>query len=443
MNRHLLVLGGGLSGLASAFHLSRRFPESLITLVEKQSRLGGWISSHRVHINLLGLQESVITTPTTSAAAKNRYLQVHETQGLITLPNSLLSFFSPPMRSWMLPVILKESTKRWNRPFGITDESVDSFMSRRFGPFFARMFGSALVHGIYAADSRQLSVRAAFPSLWAMEDRGWGSVVRGALIPSAALSRGDYNVGDLPEIMKGVSVYSFSDGMETLHASALTILCDTSVSSLGVTTLNNDLEVRMTNGQVIHPSRVVSALPLPVLSDVLSPELNLPHLTANPTSSVTVLNLVFPPTQPRLHPAGFGYLIPRPPTGYSEDNPGILGTVFDSCALSAQDQNPAQFTKMTVMLGGPNPITPSHTDIDAVLKQLSVVPRPVYVQMQHHVDCIPTPTPGHLERMEEMKTKLAKGIWAGRLDVIGAGVGGVSVGDCVESAKRVGEGWTL
>lgn len=49
MNRHIAVLGGGISGLSSAFHLSRRFPEALVTLIE-QTNLGGWISSERVHV---------------------------------------------------------------------------------------------------------------------------------------------------------------------------------------------------------------------------------------------------------------------------------------------------------------------------------------------------------------------------------------------------------
>ncbi|KAH7873100.1 uncharacterized protein C8R40DRAFT_1172744 [Lentinula edodes] len=55
-------------------------------------------------------------------------------------------------------------------------------MTRHFGPIFACTFGSALVHCIYSADSRQLSVRAAFPSLWAMEYRGFGSLRRSARV---------------------------------------------------------------------------------------------------------------------------------------------------------------------------------------------------------------------------------------------------------------------
>lgn len=48
--QHITVLGGGLTGLASAFHLSHRFPTSSITIVEKQDRLGGWIRSERAQI---------------------------------------------------------------------------------------------------------------------------------------------------------------------------------------------------------------------------------------------------------------------------------------------------------------------------------------------------------------------------------------------------------
>lgn len=48
--RHIAILGGGITGLSSAFYLSRRFPNSLITLLEKSSRLGGWIRSERVQV---------------------------------------------------------------------------------------------------------------------------------------------------------------------------------------------------------------------------------------------------------------------------------------------------------------------------------------------------------------------------------------------------------
>ena len=44
------VVGGGLSGLSSAFHLSRRFPSAKVTLLEQSPRLGGWVYSERVRV---------------------------------------------------------------------------------------------------------------------------------------------------------------------------------------------------------------------------------------------------------------------------------------------------------------------------------------------------------------------------------------------------------
>ena len=44
------VLGGGITGLASAYYLSKRLPESKIVLFEASSRLGGWLNSRSVDV---------------------------------------------------------------------------------------------------------------------------------------------------------------------------------------------------------------------------------------------------------------------------------------------------------------------------------------------------------------------------------------------------------
>lgn len=121
---------------------------------------------------------------------------------------------------------------------------MDSLFSRRFGKTFARIFGSALVHGIYATDSRRLSVRAAFPGIWDAEERGRGSIVRGFLLPGKKAKTNveeNYDLGNTLNMMRGVSVYSFKDGMETLTKAMedallasknVEILSNTSVSGL-------------------------------------------------------------------------------------------------------------------------------------------------------------------------------------------------------------------
>lgn len=44
------VLGGGITGLASAYYLSKEFPNARIVLFEGSSRLGGWVKSEKVDV---------------------------------------------------------------------------------------------------------------------------------------------------------------------------------------------------------------------------------------------------------------------------------------------------------------------------------------------------------------------------------------------------------
>lgn len=47
---NIAVLGGGITGLASAYFLTRQLPEARITLFETTSRLGGWLRSKKVDV---------------------------------------------------------------------------------------------------------------------------------------------------------------------------------------------------------------------------------------------------------------------------------------------------------------------------------------------------------------------------------------------------------
>ncbi|GLB43263.1 putative catalyzes the 6-electron oxidation of protoporphyrinogen-IX to form protoporphyrin-IX [Lyophyllum shimeji] len=533
--RHIAILGGGLTGLSSAFHLSRRFPNARITLLEKQNRLGGWVRSEQIRlgsdgdpnsnpaaltveagprtlrpasksvlelINLLHLQSALLTTPRTAPAARSRFLYAPSLQrGLTALPASALAFLGSPLRQVLLPAILREPLRKSNRPRQPPkadldeDESLASFLGRRFGPDVARLLGSALCHGVYAADARELSVRAAFPALYGLEDRGGGSVVLGVLKDMVSFGKGkgkgegvdEYDLGDVEAKMRGVAVYSFRGGMQTLSDALVKALeawpnvelcAGEAASGIEMREDENDSLVVHTAARALEPTHIVSALPLPVLQSILPPPTSharpLPHLTANPASSVTVLSLVFAVPPHTIHPPGFGYLVPRPPEGYtpSPSPPaaelGVLGTVFDSCALPAQSQAEAEHTKLTVMLGGPFRVPLPSDDEELVTRVLAHlkealqgdVPRPVAWRVWRHERCIPTLKVGHVRRMEELRAVLMegaesgeggtgnekgegwrRGAWRGRMEVVGAGVGGVSVGDCVEAGRRLGARW--
>ncbi|KAJ8516762.1 hypothetical protein ONZ45_g5976 [Pleurotus djamor] len=471
--QHIAILGGGITGLSSAFHLSKKFPQALITLLEQKPKLGGWAQSERVHvkdhdgtpysillesgprtlrpnaksllelIHLLGLKDSLVLTPKGSEAARKRYLYIPERRGLTPLPSSIPSLLVSPLRSLFFRAGIRDT---FQPSLSKSDESVDAFLSRHLGEEFASTFGSALVHGIYAADSRQLSVRSAFPTLPETESRGRGRIVAGLFMPSGptALDGPDYQLGDILSVMKDASVYSFREGLSTVVIALLRYLEGHYDFDIiwGCRLLNNIIhQIQTTTGETLTPSHVVSALPLDQLHKLLpqSSPISLPYLTANPSSSVKVVNFIFP-SNSQFHPEGFGYLIPRPKDGYdcsTSENVGILGTVFDSCALAEQD-TPLSSTsrrkapiKVTMMLGGPYEHALAHEiPVSTLLCHLSShlggvsIPEPIYSRIMHQKDCIPTPSPGHLDRMDELKRAINTGPWQGRLEVIGAGVGG-------------------
>lgn len=47
---HIGVLGGGISGLASAYYVLKNDPSARITIYESSDRLGGWLQSARVPV---------------------------------------------------------------------------------------------------------------------------------------------------------------------------------------------------------------------------------------------------------------------------------------------------------------------------------------------------------------------------------------------------------
>ena len=66
MPRSIGILGGGFTGLSSAYHLSRRFPTSKIVLLENDTRLGGWVRSNRVELPQIDASVLLDAGPRTS-----------------------------------------------------------------------------------------------------------------------------------------------------------------------------------------------------------------------------------------------------------------------------------------------------------------------------------------------------------------------------------------
>lgn len=49
--KNIAVIGGGVTGLAATYHLSRTLPDARITLFEAKKKLGGWLESELIPVD--------------------------------------------------------------------------------------------------------------------------------------------------------------------------------------------------------------------------------------------------------------------------------------------------------------------------------------------------------------------------------------------------------
>lgn len=184
-----IILGGGISGLSHLHYLRKKTGN--ILLLEKENRTGGkiisetradrkleWGPNSYISADALsdlirdcGLESEVMYSD--SAAYKRLIYKAGDLHELKPDPGKILTskLFSTRGK-WKL---LKE---QWMKPSPQPNESVASFVRRRFGPDALDYAVDPMLAGIYAGDPEQLSVDAVFPFLPAWEKK-YGSIIKG------------------------------------------------------------------------------------------------------------------------------------------------------------------------------------------------------------------------------------------------------------------------
>lgn len=95
----------------------------------------------------------------------------------ITPFENLVNLWSEPAFDGLFTGWIRDLTAQ-KRPDHLKDESVGSFYSRRFSPKIVDNLLSAVLHGIYAGDVYNLSMRTLMPRIWDHESEH-GSVFKG------------------------------------------------------------------------------------------------------------------------------------------------------------------------------------------------------------------------------------------------------------------------
>ena len=438
------VVGAGISGLAIAFHLQRS--GYAVRVLEAATRAGGVIGTLRRDGVLYetGPNSTLDTAPLigqlldaagigaerldAAAAAAKRY--VVRGGRLVPLPGSPGAFLATPLFSLGAKLALAREPFIAPAPPD-REETVAAFVRRRLGAEFLDYAIEPFVAGIYAGDPEQLSLKAAFPRLHALEQR-YRSLIRGQILGARERAR----AGE--KAKNAASSFSFRNGMQTLPEALARQLRGLEPGVRVERLSRGDDGAFMVAGErggerrAVRARAVVLAGPADVaagLARALAPAAA-QALDAIPYSPVAVVASVYRRADVLHALDGFGFLAPR------REGRAILGTLFSSSMF--EGRAPANAVLLTTFVGGARnpPLARASPDeiAAAVERELAALLGAASPQWRHVVPwarAIPQYTLGHLGRIAA-------------LEQAEAGVpglffrsnyrGGVSVGDCLKSA---------
>jgi len=193
MNCDVVIIGGGVSGLATAYDLNQRGVDTMV--VERQvcvggnavsSRFDGFLMEHGPSTMNAAVPEGLDFARELGLAAssidlghnvRRRYLlDDGKLHAIATHPLGFLTsgYLSLAARFSVMSEILKA------RRIGGPEETIHDFTSRRFGAEFSEKVMDPLAAGLFCGDAKELSVAAVFPKLVEFE-RNYGSVARAIL----------------------------------------------------------------------------------------------------------------------------------------------------------------------------------------------------------------------------------------------------------------------
>lgn len=318
------VVGGGIGGLAAAWHAVRRGLS--VALCESADRLGGVIRTTSEDgftcehgpdslvsikpgglelVRQLGLEGRLVGVPEGARrsliARDGRLVPVPD--GLYLLaPGRILPFLRSPLLSWPGKLRMGFDFVLPPRRADAPEESLAAFVRRRLGREALEAIAQPMISGIYTADPERLSLAATMPQFLELE-RAHGSVVRGMM---ARMRQQQAALKQATGPRYGLFL-SLEGGLQTLVDALLARLDDAELrTGCAATAVRRDGDAwRVETAQgPLAARRVVLALPAHAAARLLHGELA-QELAAIPYAGVATVNLGFDGAPPLPQAAGF------------------------------------------------------------------------------------------------------------------------------------------
>lgn len=466
--RTVVIVGGGISGLATAFSLHEQATKAGLalrcTILESESSWGGKIATHQIGdivteagpdsflsqkqagldlCTKLGLADQLINTNEMGRKACVLYRgRLHD------LPEGLLSFVPKQLGLFLHGGLLSWSgLVRMGLEFAVPpgstreDESLAAFLRRRFGvQAYARVL-EPLMAGIYAGDAEDMSLRATFPRFFELEQQ-YGSVVRGMM--AAKKTAAPTFTGQPRRTM----FVSLKNGLSDLVMALTSRLTQEGVQ-LRLGCRLDALRVRshelgrwmydliLDDGSALSADSVVLATPAYVSADLVRPLTPIAGglLDMIPYASTATIAMAFPRAM-LSGIEGFGFIVPR------TEQRDLIAATWTS--LKWPHRAPEDQLLARCYVGGVGREDILNLD-DATLtakvrEELAAIcgirVEPSYTEVNRWWKAMPQYTIGHLDRLAQLDAALSR--YPG-LILTGAGYRAVGIPDCIRDGALAAE----
>lgn len=449
MSSRVVIIGGGISGLTVAYWLKKAGVDVIV--LEQARKVGGTMQSLHEDGWLVetGPNSALETTPLFGEMFEglgilNDRLYADERSNkryilrdgvLHALPMSPPAFFRSGLWS------MRGKLRLLKEPFvgrAAKEETIAEFVERRLGREFLDYAINPFVAGVYAGDPERLSVRAAFPKLYALEAK-YGGLIQGMIKGAKERRQRAEKAKDRAKM------FSFVQGMETFPQAIARLLGDAVRTNTRVVRMERSNSSLFTvsvdsrgKSESLQAATVVIATPAAEAARFVAP---FSSSLANALSGiyyppVAEVFLGFRLEQIARGLDGFGFLVP------AKENRNILGTIWSSAIFPGRA--PEMHAALTTFVGGARqPEMCEHDDqelVRIVTEELhsimGVSGRPVFAKVIRWERAIPQYDLGYLDIMNELERCEAN---IPGLFFCSNFRRGIAVGDCVMNGKNVAE----
>jgi oxygen-dependent protoporphyrinogen oxidase len=448
-DKKIVVIGAGISGLTTAYLLYKEGYD--VVVLEQKDSVGGSIETVTENSYLFdrGPNSGLETTPLIERLVDELNLEdqfvyankegnkryILRDGVLHALPMSPPAFLKSNLFSGKAKLRLMKEPFVGKSKDGYY-QSIAEFVSRRLGKEFLDYAINPFVAGVYAGRPEELSVKSAFPKLYALEEE-YGGMIWGSIRSIRKRKKSK-------EVSKqSARMFSFKDGMKVLPealskklgkrvntSTDVLSIRQTSEGKYGVTYKDGDQNL------TLLADAVLSTVPAFKAAELLGhfDEKLKRHLNEIYYPPVLVVYLVYERTAIKQPLDGFGFLIPE------KEERTFLGAIWSSVIFpNRTGEAKAAFT---LFIGGSrdagfvddveqNVINRARKEFEEIMK---IDGTPVHTSKRFWAKAIPQYNIGYVEHENffDHFEKDNKGIF-----LSGNYRGGISVGDCIKNSELV------